>query len=411
MTLHRQIAIADVRVPRGRRELRGIADLARSIRDVGLLNPITVTPEFRLIAGAHRLAACKSMSWERIAATVVHLSDLDRELAEIDENLIRNNGTALEQSEWLARRKDLYEAKHPETKKGGERGNQHTGGKKRQSETISFSQDTAAKAGVSARSVQHGVQIATNLGDKIKDAIRNTPTADSKTELLALSRMEPKEQAAVAKKLERGEAKDVREASAQLRRVERVEQIGEISKKGTPLTGALGRFPVIYADPPWQYDHQTSDNRLVENHYPTMSLEDICALPVQDIATPDAVVFLWATVPMMPEALQVMDAWGFKYRTGAVWVKDKIGMGFWFRQRHELLLIGVRGNMPTPKEADRPDSVIEACRGAHSVKPPIVYELIERMFPELKRLELFARTAREGWTAWGNEAGSAKGAA
>jgi N6-adenosine-specific RNA methylase IME4 len=171
-----------------------------------------------------------------------------------------------------------------------------------------------------------------------------------------------------------------------------------------PLTGALGRFPVLYVDPPWRYEHAVSDSRAIENQYPTMELGEICALPVAELATGDAVLFMWATSPKLAEAMKVIEAWGFEYRTQAVWIKGSIGPGYWFRQRHESLLLAVRGSMPTPLEGARPDSVIEAPRGAHSAKPPVVYELIERMYPELKRVELFARSKRDGWSAWGNEA-------
>ena len=87
-----------------------------------------------------------------------------------------------------------------------------------------------------------------------------------------------------------------------------------------------------------------------------------------------------------------------------VWVKDRIGMGYYARQRHELLLIGRRGDLPVPEPADRPDSVVEAPLGRHSEKPTEVADLIRRMYPHLPRVELFARTSRDGWDAWGNEA-------
>ena len=106
------------------------------------------------------------------------------------------------------------------------------------------------------------------------------------------------------------------------------------------------------------------------------------------------------------EALQVMEAWGYEYRTCVVWVKDQIGMGYYVRQKHELLLIGKRGNLPMPLPENRPESVIMAPRGAHSAKPVEAYELIERMYPGHSKLELFSREAREGWTAWGSELGN-----
>jgi N6-adenosine-specific RNA methylase IME4 len=115
-------------------------------------------------------------------------------------------------------------------------------------------------------------------------------------------------------------------------------------------------------------------------------------------------MFMWATSPLLPLALEVMEAWGFSYRTCMVWVKDKIGMGYYARQRHELLLIGRRGNLPVPEPANRPDSVHQAPRTEHSKKPHLFYDLIEAMYPHMPKVELFARRPREGWAAWGNQA-------
>lgn len=161
-----------------------------------------------------------------------------------------------------------------------------------------------------------------------------------------------------------------------------------------------GPFEVIYADPPWQLGNPSSDYA-PENHYPTMPLEEIKALPVP--AAEDAVLFLWAVNSLLPEAFEVMAAWGFEYRTNLPWIKPSIGLGVWTRNRHELLLLGRKGSFPPPEEADRPDSVIEAPRGRHSEKPAVVYERIERMYPSASRVELFARKVRPGWRAWGNE--------
>ena len=188
------------------------------------------------------------------------------------------------------------------------------------------------------------------------------------------------------------------------RRVERVEKINAISRGNAPLEVAAN-YPVIYADPPWRYEHSRTDNRQIENHYPTMDLAQICALPVSDVAAPDAVLFLWATSPKLAESMQVIEAWGFTYRTCMVWDKEVIGMGYYARQQHELLLIATRGNLPTPKPANRPPSVVQVRRSTkHSEKPAEFYTLIESMYPEYARIELFARNARQGWAVWGNQA-------
>ena len=197
-------------------------------------------------------------------------------------------------------------------------------------------------------------------------------------------------------------AKEIQQEKRDERRAERIEKLVEITENNKPLEG-IGIFPIIYADPPWQYEHPISDSRRIENQYPTMSLEEICNLPVKDITTDDAVIFLWATTPMLKKGFQVLDSWGFEYRTCMVWVKPSIGPGHWVRNRHELLLIGVKGNIPTPKGEDKPDSVIEAPRQEHSKKPEIVYDIIEKMYPELDKVELFCRQPRQGWKAWGNQ--------
>lgn len=160
-------------------------------------------------------------------------------------------------------------------------------------------------------------------------------------------------------------------------------------------------FDVLYVDPPWRYEHVKTQSRAIENQYPTMSAGELAAL--EPPAADDAVMFMWATSPKLAEALDLLSAWDFAYRTCAVWVKDKIGMGYYFRQRHELLLVAVCGTPGVPSTTDRSDSVIEAPRLQHSAKPHVVYELIEAMYPVASRVELFARSDRPGWAGWGNE--------
>ena len=118
----------------------------------------------------------------------------------------------------------------------------------------------------------------------------------------------------------------------------------------------------------------------------------------------DAVLWLWATAPMLPQALTVMPAWGFTYRSHLVWAKDRAGTGYWARSQHELLLIGTRGSVPAPSPGSQPASVITAPVGRHSEKPPVFAEIIETLFPTLPKVELFARKVRPGWEGWGFEA-------
>jgi N6-adenosine-specific RNA methylase IME4 len=132
-----------------------------------------------------------------------------------------------------------------------------------------------------------------------------------------------------------------------------------------------------------------------------MPLEEIKALQIP--AAKDAILFLWAVNSMLPEALQVIEAWGFAYVNHFVWVKDKWGLGSYNRGQHELLLVAVRGQFSAPPENKRFSSVINAPRTKHSAKPQCVYEMVETMYPRARKLELFARTTRKGWTSWGNQ--------
>ncbi len=168
-------------------------------------------------------------------------------------------------------------------------------------------------------------------------------------------------------------------------------------------------YQIIYADPPWRYDYCRSHTREIENHYPTMTRTDLCALPIESMAADNAVLFMWATWPKLDWAIPVMEAWGFKYRTVAfVWVKQNPsgeglawGMGNWTRSNTEMVLLGTRGE---PKRASASvHQVVIAPRGRHSAKPPEVRDRIVQLCGDLPRVELFAREKAEGWDSWGNE--------
>jgi N6-adenosine-specific RNA methylase IME4 len=173
------------------------------------------------------------------------------------------------------------------------------------------------------------------------------------------------------------------------------------------------RYSVLYVDCPWQYEFVQSDNRKIENHYPTMDVDALCSFQVEfedgnkksvhDLAADDAVMFFWATAPQLPEALKVLQAWGFKYKSHFVWDKEKVGMGYWARGQHELLLVATKGKISPPEESARVASVIRVPRGKHSAKPELVYGLIEKMYPSASYLEIFSRGKRSGWDAVGNQ--------
>lgn len=182
---------------------------------------------------------------------------------------------------------------------------------------------------------------------------------------------------------------------------------------GVPLPRAKGGFQTILADPPWRFTNRTGkvapEHRRLER-YSTMDLKDICALPVADIAAPNAHLYLWVPNALLPDGMQVMKDWGFRYISNIVWAKrrkdggpDGRGVGFYFRNVTELILFGVRGSMRTLPPARSQVNMIETRKREHSRKPDEQYELIERCSPG-PYLEMFARHPQKGWKAWGAEA-------
>lgn len=180
------------------------------------------------------------------------------------------------------------------------------------------------------------------------------------------------------------------------------------------LTAGTTRYGTIMADPPWRF-HNRTGKMAPEHHrltrYGTMSLDDICALPVEGIAAERAHLYLWTPNALLPDALRVMRSWGFDYKSNLVWHKirkdggsDGRGVGFYFRNVTEIVLFGVRGkNARTLAPGRSQVNVIEARKREHSRKPDEQYELIERC-SQGPYLELFARGERDGWTGWGNQA-------
>ncbi len=174
------------------------------------------------------------------------------------------------------------------------------------------------------------------------------------------------------------------------------------------------RFATVMADPPWRFVNRTG--KMAPEHrrlsrYGTMTIADICALPVADIAAPTAHLYLWVPNALLPEGLQVMNAWGFEYKTNLVWHKirkdggsDGRGVGFYFRNVTELILFGVRGkNARTLPPGRTQVNCISTRKREHSRKPDEQYELIEACSPG-PYLEMFARGARPNWSVWGNQA-------
>jgi N6-adenosine-specific RNA methylase IME4 len=183
---------------------------------------------------------------------------------------------------------------------------------------------------------------------------------------------------------------------------------------GAPPAIPEGKYATFVADPPWRYGN-TSTRGAAENHYPTMSIKELCDLDVvRTHAADSAHLYLWTTAGHLPEAFSVMEAWGFDYKTYLVWVKPQMGMGNYFRVSTELVLFGTRGDMRTRRRDVK--NYFQANRAKHSAKPDMFHDLVESCSPG-PYMELFSRCSadqmltgctcskcRLGWTVWGNQA-------
>jgi len=368
-----------------------VKELADSISQVGLLNPITVshngyTNMYSLICGAHRLEACRLLGWETIEANLFQGDNLDAELAEIDENLKRNELTILQQGEYLQRRDEIIKEK-------GLRKPSHRPEKGETVSPLRTTEEVAAEIGVSERGAQQRTQIARDIAPDVKEQIYDSEISNSTTQLLTLARMEPEQQRQVVELMKSGAAKNVFTARTLLQR----EAVKDIKPP-------VGKYQVIYADPPWEYGFGLDIHGAARRHYNTMTIDELCALPIRNLADDNAVLFLWVTSPMLADCFQVIGAWGFVYKTSFVWDKVKHVMGHYNSVRHEFLLICTRGSYPKQSNTLR-DSVVSIERSdEHSEKPDVFREIIEEMYPASKKIELFARKKSAGWDVWGNEA-------
>jgi N6-adenosine-specific RNA methylase IME4 len=360
------------------------AELADDIRTHGLRKPVVLF-EGRILDGRNRYRACLASDIECRFETyqgddpVAYVVSLNLRRRHLDES-----------------QRAMVAAKLATLRLGD---NQHA-------QICAPSQEKAAELlNVSRRTVQYARGVQEQGAPELVQAVeRGVVSVSAAADIATLPRDEQGEIVARGEREILQAALTIRARKGEQRRVVRLQKLVEVSKGNADLpTGR--RWPILLADPPWRYEHQlfSSTWKDIEDHYPTLALEEICALPVAEIASENALLFLWVPAPKLAESFKVIEAWGFDYRTGLVWVKHAIGMGNYVRQKHEHLLIARRGEIPMPATADRPVSVFEAPRREHSRKPEASYELIERMYPTLPRIELFARQVRPGWAAWGNE--------
>jgi N6-adenosine-specific RNA methylase IME4 len=356
----------------------GFQDLLESIKELGILQPLHVTAEGKIVSGHRRWRAARVAHQEGVPVRIpvireTYTSELDEHQALIEFNRYRiktglqfyNEGNALKEIEAL-RARLKWEATLPSS---GQKGFQPT--------NVVESLPQHKTRDLVARTIGLG---SGRQWDKLEYVAEHKPQLlnEIKPDGISISR-----------------------AYTEARKEEK--------QTATKLASDLpeGVFQVFYMDPPWQYDNSGLGGS-AENHYRTMAVDEMLAeLRELDFASrvaPDCVLFLWATNPLLPDALRLTDELGFKYKTNLTWVKNKPTygkLGFYVYGQHELLLIATQGSM-LPK-GEKPTSIICSDVKGHSRKPEETYGIIEQMYPNTKKCELFARERHEGWEAWGDQ--------
>jgi SAM-dependent methyltransferase len=293
-----KIPIVSVRVGARKRPLDSakVAELAASIAELGLLQPIGVRPDGTLVYGYHRLEACKQLGWTEIPAVVVDGDDLRAELAEISENLIRNELTLLERAEHLARLKAVYEQLHPNARGVGRPA-------KNGATVAPFSEWAVAQTGLAQRTVQHYVQLAESIAPEVRDAIRRTPIAHDGRELRQLASLEPSQQRAVAELIASREAGSVREATRELARREALQR-EDSSELPAQVQIRHGDFRVALADiPPRSVDAIITDPPYPAEYIPLF--DDLGALAAR-VLKPDGVLIAYSGQAHLIEGLTAL---------------------------------------------------------------------------------------------------------
>ncbi|WP_407146285.1 MT-A70 family methyltransferase [Bradyrhizobium sp. ORS 86] len=284
-------------------------------------------------------------------------------------------------------------------------------------------QEAADMMNVSRRSVQSAMLVkekAPEVFEEVKNGniapsaaakIAERPPEEQKAILDALPRDETGKLTPEAKKQVRAIAKEVRAEDQAEKKRKRDEREAKLGAKIRALPEV--KAGLILSDFEWHFkvrSAETGMDRHAANHYVTAADCDTAEAIVERqrermrVAADDCIHLMWCPASFNAIAIRVMELQGFTYVSQFVWIKPGIGTGFWVRDRHELLLIGVKGKIPCPAMGDQFDSAIEAPKGAHSEKPDFQYEIAEHYFPTLPKIELNARRARAGWIQWGNEA-------
>jgi N6-adenosine-specific RNA methylase IME4 len=338
--------------------------LARSMADLGLLQPIVIRPDDRLIAGHRRLAAARLLGWTDIPVTVVDLDSVVR--GEFAENAVRKDFTL---SEAVAIKRALEPI-------------ERAAAKERMASPEKFSE-----------------QAKGNALDKVATVVGKHRTTIAKAEAIVdAAEAEPERFGKLLADMDR-----TGRVTGVYRRLRIEQQAERIRSEPPPLPGN-GPYRVAVVDLPWPYEVRDEDpSHRAARPYPTMSIAEMCALPVPSIMHADSILWTWTTNHHMREAYDVLDAWGFEPKTILTWAKDKMGTGDWLRGQTEHCIMAVRGK-PVVTLSNQ-TTLLHARVRAHSQKPPEFYDLVESLCPAPHYADLFSRYRHnEKWDCHGDEA-------
>jgi N6-adenosine-specific RNA methylase IME4/ParB-like chromosome segregation protein Spo0J len=371
--------------PRFRKDFGDLEGLASSIRRNGLLEPVVITPDHRLIGGQRRIEAAKLLGWEEVPVHVVPIEDILS--GENAENFDRK---ALTPSEQVAIATAVYDLEQKRAKERQREGGQ-AGGKacgKLPQASRGKTRDRIAKAiGTSGRTLEKAMAV-------VEAAEANPELAPIVEEMDRTGRVDPAFQAVkVATAAEAATVEAVLEAPK------------DGSRRLLALEEGVGIYRCLYVDPPWKYEDATCQGAAAEQ-YGTMSLEDIAALSVGQLAHAEGCfLWMWATWPMLREGApsKLLSAWGFEWKSEITWDKERLGLGRWIRKQTEVLILATKGKVYSWWKDQGVRDLIRVASGKHSEKPDQIRDLVARLSPG-PRLELFARSCSPDFDRWGDEA-------
>jgi len=400
--------VSEIIVPEGRRTIDPdkVTGLAESIKIVGLLNPITIDKHGTLVAGAHRLAAYKLLRLDEIECIVLDGDDWQSELAEIDENLIRNELDSIGIGELAIRRDEILDAQGLRAKSGTNIKNlatstsgTGTAGTGAETASVRTTADIAREIGCSKRVLQENTQLARDLTPAAREAVRKVDA--TKHDALRLARKNYGDQEIIARMIIGGKVETVNEGIREVARDKLRKNLDSIATQ--QVKAAKGVYDVIVIDPPWNM-HKIELDATPEQvgfEYPTMTEAELADLRIP--AAADCHLWIWAPQRFLPVALRLLENWGFKYVCTFVWHKNDGFQPFALPKYNCEFAIYAKKGVPQFVDTKAFFTCFDAPRGRHSEKPEAFYEVVRRVTAG-RRLDMFNRWEIKGFDGWGNEA-------